>query len=82
MTASTGAFGMHPRSFTIEVSINGSDWNTVANGRGTPGTTTVTFAPVQARFLKISLAAPGEAAPAWAMQRLRIFTAGASGGAR
>jgi len=82
MTPSTGAFGMHPRSFTIEVSINGSDWKTVADSRGTPGTTTVTFAAVEARFLKISLAAPGEAAPGWAMQRLRILTAGASGGAR
>ncbi len=82
MTPSTGAFGMHPRSFTVEVSINGSDWKTVADSRGTPGATTVTFAPVEARFLKISLAAPGEAAPPWAMQRLRILTAGASGGAR
>ena len=79
---SAGAFGMHPRSFAVEISINGSDWTKVATARGTPGTTTVTFAPVQARFLKISLAAPGEAAPAWAMQRLRILAAGASGGAR
>jgi mono/diheme cytochrome c family protein len=82
MTPSTGAFGMHPRSFTVEISINGSEWVKVAEARGTPGTTTVTFAPVEARFLKISLAAPGEAAPAWAMQRLRILTSGASGGAR
>ena len=80
--AQPGAFGMHPRAFTVQVSINGTDWTTVADARGTPGTTTVTFAPVSARFLKISLGEPGDAAPAWAMQRLRIMTSGAPGGAR
>ncbi len=80
--AGQGAFGMHPRSFTLQVSINGTEWTTVAEARGSAGPTTVTFAPVQARFLKISLAEPGEAAPAWSMQRLRILTSNASGGAR
>jgi mono/diheme cytochrome c family protein/glucose/arabinose dehydrogenase len=77
-----GAFGMHPRTFTVQVSINGTDWTTVAEARGTTGTNTVTFAPVEAKFLKISLGEPGEAAPAWGLQRLRILTSGASGGAR
>ena len=82
MPPSTGAFGMHPRSFKLEASINGSDWTTVAEGRGTPGATVVTFAPIEARFLKISLTASDETATAWSMQRLRVLTVGASGGAR
>jgi mono/diheme cytochrome c family protein/glucose/arabinose dehydrogenase len=79
---STGASGMHPRSFKVEVSINGTDWTTVADARGTSGATVVTFAPIAARFVKISLNNPDQAAPAWVMQRLRILTAVAPGGAR
>ena len=73
---------MHPRSFKVEASINGSDWTSVAEGRGTPGATIVTFAPIEARFLKISLTASDDTATAWSMQRLRVLTVGASGGAR
>jgi mono/diheme cytochrome c family protein/glucose/arabinose dehydrogenase len=77
-----GAFGMHPRSFKLEASINGTTWTTVAEGRGSAGATVVTFAPIAARFLKISLTNSDAAAPAWSMQRLRILTAVAPGGAR
>jgi mono/diheme cytochrome c family protein/glucose/arabinose dehydrogenase len=82
ITPSPGAFGMHPRSFKVEASINGTDWTMVTEARGTSGATVVTFAPIEARFLKISLTNPDPVAPAWAMQRLRILTAVALGGAR
>ncbi len=76
-----GAFGMHPRAYTLEVSTDGQAWTTVSTGQGTPGSTTIAFAPVRAKFLKITQTATVEGAPSWSMQRLRIYSSGARGGA-
>jgi hypothetical protein len=80
--APPGAFGMHPRGIKLEVSIDGRTWTTVSDAPGAPGSTTLSFAPIQAKFLKITQTATLENAPAWSMQRVRIFSQGASGGAR
>jgi mono/diheme cytochrome c family protein/glucose/arabinose dehydrogenase len=77
-----GASGMHPRGIKLEVSTDGTTWTTVSETAGAPGSTTLSFAPIPARFLKITQTATLENAPAWSMQRVRIFSPGASGGAR
>jgi len=40
--------------------------------------TAMTFAPVAARFVRITLTSSASEAPAWAMQRLRIYRAGSA----
>jgi mono/diheme cytochrome c family protein len=76
------AGGTFPRAYRIEVSIDGSSWSPVAEGRGTPGSNAIAFAPVQARFVRITQTATVENAPSWSMQRLRLFRPGVGGGAR
>jgi hypothetical protein len=73
---------MHPRGIKLEVSTDGTTWTTVSETAGAPGSTTLSFAPIPAKFLKITQTATLENAPAWSMQRLRLFSPGASGGAR
>lgn len=47
--------GYHARSFKVETSTNGSTWTTrEATTGGTGGTTNVTFAPANARYVKVS----------------------------
>jgi len=82
VTPPAGALGMHPRRYTIDVSIDGRSWTRVSEGQGVPGSTVAAFAPVQAKFLKITQTGALENAPAWSMQRLKILGPAASGGAR
>ena len=39
--------GPYPRGYKVEVSTNGTTWTAVAEGQGTPGSTTITFAPIR-----------------------------------
>jgi mono/diheme cytochrome c family protein len=69
----------YPRAFKVEVSSDGSTW-TVANEGNSGGlTTTSTFEPVQARFVRVSLTADANDAPAWSIQNLRVFAAPRAG---
>jgi hypothetical protein len=43
----------------------------VAEGQGTAGTTTITFAPVEAKFVRITTTA-ADPAP-WSMRLLRLY---------
>ena len=45
----------------------------VAEGQGSPGTTTITFAPVSARFVRITQTANATDAPPWSMRLLRLY---------
>ena len=61
-----------PRGYRVQVSMDGSTWSApVAEGQGVTGTTTITFAPVTARFVRLTTTA-ADAAP-WAMRLLRLF---------
>jgi mono/diheme cytochrome c family protein len=80
MPAASG--GTHPRAYRIEVSLDGSSWSGIADGTGAPGANTIAFAPVRARFVRITQTATVENGPSWSMQRLRLFKPGAGGGAR
>jgi glucose/arabinose dehydrogenase/mono/diheme cytochrome c family protein len=62
-----------PRGYRVEVSTDGTTWRAVADGQGTPGGTAIAFAPVQARFVRITLTAIVAGAPVWSIQRLRVF---------
>jgi mono/diheme cytochrome c family protein len=62
-----------PRGYTVEVSTDGSTWTRVAEGQGDGGTTVITFKPVEAKFIKITQTATVEKAPAWSIQRLRLY---------
>jgi hypothetical protein len=62
-----------PRGYTVEVSTDGSAWTQVATGQGDGGTTVITFKPVSAKFVKITQTSTVENAPAWSIQRLRLY---------
>jgi mono/diheme cytochrome c family protein/glucose/arabinose dehydrogenase len=62
-----------PRGYKVEVSSDGSSWTAAAEGTGNGLTTVSTFQPVQAKFVRISLTANSEDAPAWSIQNLKIY---------
>ena len=71
-----GSVGNHARAYKVDVSADGSTWITVSEGQGAAGSTTIAFAPVTARFVRITQTGAVENAPPWSMQRLRLFAAG------
>ncbi len=71
-----------PRHFTVEVSTDGASWTPAAEAAGNGPTTIVTFPPVKARFVRMSLTAAAADAPAWSIQNLRIFALPQAAGAR
>ena len=50
-------------------------------GRGSGSTTAIAFRPVRAKFVRITQTATVENAPAWSIQRLRLYQAPADGDA-
>jgi mono/diheme cytochrome c family protein len=68
-----GAVG-YPRGYTVTVSTDGTTWSApVGKGEGTGQTTVISFAPVQAKFVRITQTATVEAGPPWSIQRLRLY---------
>ena len=77
------AVGTYPRGYDVQVSADGKTWSApVAKGDGTGGTTVIAFAPVRARFVRLTQTATVENAPAWSVQALRLFEAPARRGTR
>jgi len=65
-----------PRAYQVQVSLDGTTWGQpVAEGQGSPGTTTITFAPVRARFVRITQTGNANDAPPWSMRLLRLYEA-------
>jgi hypothetical protein len=62
----------YPRRYRIEVSSDGKQWQTVFEGRGEPGRSTATFAPVRARFVRITALAERDNQHWWSIYRLKI----------
>ncbi len=63
-----------PRGYQVQVSGDGNIWNApVAEGQGAPGVTVITFAPVSAKFVRITQTAALNDAPAWSMRLLRLY---------
>jgi mono/diheme cytochrome c family protein/glucose/arabinose dehydrogenase len=65
-----------PRKFQVQVSADGNTWSVpVAEGQGVPGVTVITFAPVSAKFLRITQTGSEADAPPWSMRLLRLYEA-------
>jgi mono/diheme cytochrome c family protein/glucose/arabinose dehydrogenase len=64
----------YPRGYKVQVSIDGATWSTpIAEGRGSGPITTIAFAPVRAKFVRITQTADAENAPVWSIQRLKLY---------
>lgn len=63
-----------PAGYRVQVSMDGTTWGpAVAQGAGA-NPTVITFAPVQARFVRITQT--GTAPTGWAIQRVRLYRSG------
>jgi glucose/arabinose dehydrogenase/mono/diheme cytochrome c family protein len=68
------AFGM--TAYRLQVSMDGTTWSEpIAEGKGggLNPTTVMSFAPVQARFIRVTQTGSVQFPVAWAIQRFRIF---------
>jgi mono/diheme cytochrome c family protein len=66
----------YPRTYRVEVSTDGAMWSApVTTGAGAGRVTTITFAPVDARFVRITqtTAVTINNVPVWAVGRFRLF---------
>jgi mono/diheme cytochrome c family protein/glucose/arabinose dehydrogenase len=72
----TAPMSTAPRSYRVEISIDGKTWSQpVAEAQGGGRSTTIAFAPVNAKFIRITQTGNGEGAPPWTMERLRVYEA-------
>ena len=70
------AVATYPRGYDVQVSADGRTWSApVAKGQGSGATTVIAFAPVRAKFVRITQTAAVENAPSWSVQALRLFEA-------
>jgi mono/diheme cytochrome c family protein len=70
--------GTYPRAYKVQVSMDGQRWSEpVAEGAGSGSTTTMTFAPARAKFMRITQTQSTEVAAPWTIQRLRLYKAAA-----
>jgi len=70
------AMSTFPRGYRVQVSADGNTWSApVAEGQGAPGATVITFAPVSAKFVRITQTAAVTDAPPWSMRLLRLYQA-------
>ena len=65
----------YPRGYSVQVSSDGKTWSKpVAEGKGDGPRTTITFAPVRAKFVRIT-ETDAAADAAWSVRNLRIYEA-------
>jgi hypothetical protein len=68
----------YPRGYRVEVSQDGANWGkAVAEGKGSGAHTSITFAPVRAKFVRVTQTDAVENAPNWAIANVRLYEAGA-----
>ena len=70
----------YPRSYKVEVSTDGTAWKTVAEGKGSGTATRIAFAPVKAKFVKVTQTADGADLPPFMIQRFSLYDVGGSRG--
>ncbi|NUR56556.1 MAG: hypothetical protein HOQ29_19095, partial [Acidobacteria bacterium] len=63
----------YPRANQLQVSNDAASWQTFAEGKGTGTATRIAFAPVRAKFVRITETSTTENAPPWTIQRLKLF---------
>jgi hypothetical protein len=58
----------------VQVSLDGSTWSEpVAEGQGTGPSVDIAFAPVRAKFVRITQTASTDGLPAWGIQQLQPY---------
>jgi mono/diheme cytochrome c family protein len=63
-----------PRGYKVQVSMDGTAWSApVAEGRGTGPAMQIVFAPVRAKFVRITQTAEDATAPTWNMQQMQLY---------
>jgi mono/diheme cytochrome c family protein len=62
-----------PRGYRVEGSLDGASWKAVAEGKSTGPSTTITFPPVAAKFVRITLTTSVENGPPWSIQSLKLY---------
>jgi hypothetical protein len=63
-----------PRGYKVEVSMDGTSWGTpVAEGEGKGQSTAIAFAPVRAKYVRITQTGTAEPPTPWSIQRLRLY---------
>jgi mono/diheme cytochrome c family protein/glucose/arabinose dehydrogenase len=68
------AVSTFPRAYQVQTSADGATWSApIAQGSGVPGTTTIAFSPVSAKFIRITQTASAADAPPWSMRLLRLY---------
>jgi mono/diheme cytochrome c family protein len=66
----------YPRGYSVQVSPDGKTWSKpVATGKGEGRHTTIAFAPVRAKFVRITQTDTVADAPEWSVSNLRIYQA-------
>jgi len=64
----------HPRAYRVQVSMDGTTWSApVAEGQGSTPTTVIAFAPVKAKFVRITETATPEVPAPWYMQQIQLY---------
>jgi glucosylceramidase len=65
---------MAPRGYQVELSMDGANWSTVAEGTSTGNMTAINWTPARARFLRITQTGTAPGAPAWSMLETKLYT--------
>jgi mono/diheme cytochrome c family protein len=66
-----------PRGYKVEASMDGKTWGKpIAEGAGAGARTMITFAPVRAKFIRITQTGSGENLPGWSITNLRVYQPG------
>ncbi len=63
-----------PVSYRVQISMDGTTWgNAVARGTGSPATVVAPFAPVRAKFIRVTQEERATGAELWAVQQVRLY---------
>jgi mono/diheme cytochrome c family protein len=63
------------REFSLEISLDGTRWTPVARGANDNTLTTLSFKPVQAKFVRITQTSTEASTTNWSITNLRLFEA-------
>ena len=63
----------YPRGYKVDVSTDGTTWKTVAQGKGSGTATRISFAPVRAKFVRVTETADGADLPPFMIQRFSLY---------
>jgi hypothetical protein len=70
-------FGSYPLAYRVQVSEDGKKWSAaVAEGKGSPSTTIAAFAPVRAKFIRVTQTEKAAGAPPWSVLNVRVYVTG------